>query len=621
MARTWVGLDIGSSGLRAAEFSTGYGKLRLRRFAQLDLPAGVVRAGMVVDPEALTAALKDLWSIGRFRSKTVALGVANAGVLVRQMDLDWMAPSDVGKALRYQVEDALPMAVDDANLDHHLLDDLELTGDDGAPRRVARVLLVAAVREMVDAFVGAADRAGLRAVSVDLVPFALVRAALTSAPTSADDTAPLEALVDIGFDVVTLVVHQGGQPRYVRMLPGVGSDAMTEAIKDRYDWSWEEAERTKRVIGLPGHSTLKPETPRPDGLDHPAQSVVAAEAEALAAEIATTLDYVRDADRPDLSRVLLAGAGSRLGGLPELFEQRLGIPVERMALTDRLRGPRRSRGDGADDMDLMIPAGLCLRAAPTRGIRMPTRRGSSAREAGNVLPSVNLLSPWAFERIAVRGLRIRFAISCLVVAAVAAAAWGLQTMRVADAESLLTVENAETSRLTERTNVLQPVKTFIAGVEQQKTTVSETMASEIYFSTVLESMRDAAPDGVVLDSLVVTLAPPAPAAAPAPAEDTEGGSEKAAPAPVVESPCPGPDPFQTRLVIGCITVSGTAGSRSAVGDFVVALGADDSFVEPFIATTTTADAAQVTFSGSVGLSEKVFSTRYAKLDELLAGRG
>jgi type IV pilus assembly protein PilM len=565
---------------------------------------------MVVDPDALTAALAELWSIGRFRSKTVVLGVANAGVLVRQMDLDWMAPTDFGRALRYQVEDALPMAVDDANLDYHLLDDMELKGEDGTPRRVARVLLVAAAREMVDAFVGAVDRAGLRAVSVDLVPFALVRSALMCLPSEPDETAPLEALVDIGFDVVTLVVHQGGQPRYVRMLPGVGSDAMSQAIQERYDWTWDEAERTKVVVGLPGHASVKPEVPRADGLDHPAQRVVAAEAEALAAEIATTLDYVRDADSPELERVLLAGAGSRLGGLPQLFQKRLGVPVEQMALTDRVRTAGRGRDTEIDDTSLMIPAGLCLRAGGARGAE------AKRKQVAAVLPSVNLLSPWSFGRIAVRRLRIRFAVGCLVLVSVATAGWGLQMMRVGDAEALLTVETAETSRLTERTNVLQPVKTFVAGVEQQKVTVSKTMASEIYFSKVLRSMSDAAPSGVVLDSLAVTLAPPAPAPAPA-----KGSKDKPpAAVPATPSPCPGPDPFQTRAVVGCITLSGTAGSRAAVGALVVALRADDSFVEPFISTTTTADATKVTFSGSVGLSKKVFSSRYAKLDQLLSGK-
>jgi hypothetical protein len=83
--------------------------------------------------------------------------------------------------------------------------------------------------------------------------------------------------------------------------------------------------------------------------------------------------------------------------------------------------------------------------------------------------------------------------------------------------------------------------------------------------------------------------------------------------------CPGPDPFNTRVVVGCITLSGSAANRSAVSDLVIGLGDSELFVEPFISTTTTADGEGVTFTGSVGLSERVFSNRYTDLDKLLKG--
>lgn len=363
MARTLVGLDIGSSGLRAAEFVMGRRKATLRKFASIPLPEGVVRSGAVVDPDALTEALQTLWSRGKFGTKRVALGIANTSVLVRQMDLDWMPPADFRKALRYQVEDALPMPVDDANLDYHLLEEVELPGEGEGSRRVARVLLVAAAREMVDGFVEATHRAGLRTVSVDIVPFALIRA---TAPAGApgDDVAT-EAIVDIGSDTVTVVVHEGGQPRYVRMVPGLGGDVITRALQQRYDWTWDEAERTKVVVGLPGHATLEPEAQRADGLDHPAQRVVVAEVESLVSEIATTLNYVSgsEGERSGLTRVLLAGSGARLAGLRELLEQRLDTTVEPLTVLDRIRKPRRLRLDEDERVALVIPAGLCLGAS------------------------------------------------------------------------------------------------------------------------------------------------------------------------------------------------------------------------------------------------------------------
>lgn len=368
MPRTLVGLDIGSSGVRAAEFVPGRRRTTLRRFESVPLEPGVVRAGTVVDRPALTEALRTLWSRGKFGSRDVSIGIANSGVLVRQMDLDWMPPADFRKALRYQVQDVLPFSVDEANLDHHLLEELEVPGEDGTPRRVARILLVAAAREVVDAFVDAARGAGLRTRSVDLLPFALLRA---RTPALAPGAGVTEAIVDVGADVVSVVVHTDGVPRFVRMIPGLGGDSVTHAVQQRYDWTWEDAERTKVYVGLPGHAHLdahQRETvaPRTDGLDHAAQQVVAVASAELAAEIGTTLSFHRASAGEAggaVGRVLLAGAGSLLSGFAEDLARRLDVPVERLDVTARLKAPGRAHLGDLDPAALAVPAGLCAGAA------------------------------------------------------------------------------------------------------------------------------------------------------------------------------------------------------------------------------------------------------------------
>jgi type IV pilus assembly protein PilM len=371
--RTLVGLDIGSSGVRAAELAPGRRRATLRRFARVPLAPGVVRAGTVVDGAALTQALKSLWSQGHFGSKEVVLGIANSGVLVRQMDLDWMPPADFRKALRYQVQDVLPFSVDEANLDYHLLEELEEEAEDGSTRKVARILLVAAAAEVVDAFVTAARAAGLRVVGVDLLPFALLRA--RTAELEPEDAAT-EAIVDVGADVVSVVVHTAGVPRYVRMIPGLGGDRVTEAVQERYDWTWEDAERTKVYVGLPGHAHLDPVQrsvvgERHDGLDHAAQRVVAEAAGELADEIGTTLEFFRgSADEQPVSRVLLSGAGSLLSGFDEQLAARLDLPVGRLDVRGHVKAPGRlhlTELDEADAAGLAVPAGLCAAAAVGAG--------------------------------------------------------------------------------------------------------------------------------------------------------------------------------------------------------------------------------------------------------------
>jgi type IV pilus assembly protein PilM len=370
MARTLVGLDIGSTGVRAAELVPGRRRASLRRFASVPLGPGVVRAGAVVDSEALTEALRELWSIGKFGTKEVRLGIANSGVMVRQMVLDWMPPADFRQALRYQVQDSLPMPVDDANLDYHLLGEIEHAADGEDPRRMLRILLVAAAREVVDPFVEAVRHAGLRTSGVDLLPFALVRA---RTPGGTDALAETEAIVDIGADVVSVVVHTGGVPRFVRIVPGLGGGSITQAVQDAYQWTWEDAERTKVYLGLPGHANLdesqREATTGPvDGYDHPAQKVVVEAATALVGEIATTLDFFRasaaeaaetDPASTEVARVVLSGSGARLGGLQELLEERLGKPVTRFDVRPLVKGTRSTHLTEDEESALTVAAGLC----------------------------------------------------------------------------------------------------------------------------------------------------------------------------------------------------------------------------------------------------------------------
>jgi type IV pilus assembly protein PilM len=370
MARTVVGLDIGSSGVRAAEFTLGR-RPTLRRFASVSLPDGVIRAGMVADAEGLSEALRSLWSQGKFRTKSVVLGIANDAVLVRQLDLEWMPAADFRKGLRYQVADALPIPVDEANLDYYMLEEIALPVEDGAePRKVARVMLVAAGREMVDSFVRPLQAAGLRPVGVDLLPFALVRAVSAVDAGTAEAGAPLEAVVDIGADMVVVVVHQGGRPRFVRTLPGHGGRALTEHLMERYEWSWEEAERTKIVLGLPGHTRLDMYAgtgaePPAAAEAHPAHQAIADQVAGLVDELRTTLDYFHTSagGEEPLSRLLLTGRAAGLGGLPEALAEQTGLLVERLSVLDRVHKPRRMLLLDEQETELAVPAGLCLGAA------------------------------------------------------------------------------------------------------------------------------------------------------------------------------------------------------------------------------------------------------------------
>jgi type IV pilus assembly protein PilM len=312
--RSAIGLDIGTSGVRAAELSFGKGEVTLEKFGQVALPEGAVRDGEVVNSDAVAAAVKQLWAHTKFSSKKVIIGVANQKVIVRQVDLPWMPADELKKSLAFQVQDFVPMPIDQAVLDFHPLE--ELSADNG--NRVLRGLLVAASRDMVNASLEAVQKAGLSPVMVDLTSFAVIRSLADADHLGMG--AQVEALVDVGARVTNIVVHQGGVPRFVRILLMGGQD-VTDAVAERMGIPQEQAEALKQQLTLGATS---------EGMDvQAAGRVVEAVGAAFVDEIRGSLDYyLASSGSAPISRLVLTGGGGRLGGLAQRLHVTTRVPVE-----------------------------------------------------------------------------------------------------------------------------------------------------------------------------------------------------------------------------------------------------------------------------------------------------
>jgi type IV pilus assembly protein PilM len=168
--KTRIGLDVGSTAVRAAELTEG-SPPSVVRAAQVPLPAGAVENGEVRDVQAVSEALRELWTRGGFKSRKVWLGVGNQRVVVREIALPALPEKELRQSLGFQVQEFIPMPVDEAVLDYHLIEEVEIEG-----RPMLRLLLVAAQKAMVDTLVAAATGAKVEPIGLDLVPFALVRA-------------------------------------------------------------------------------------------------------------------------------------------------------------------------------------------------------------------------------------------------------------------------------------------------------------------------------------------------------------------------------------------------------------------------------------------------------------
>jgi type IV pilus assembly protein PilM len=314
MAQVRIGLDIGSTGVRAAELSMRSVPPQLVRVANVPIAEGAVGSGEVRDPAAVADALRELWHRGKFRSRDVILGVANQRVVVREVSLPWLTEKELRESLPFQVQEFVPIPVEEAVLDFHILEEFEREG-----RRMVRILLVAAQKTMIQQIVTAAEMAKLSPVGLDLVPFAIVRSVGSIDGMGLEESGGGgdEAIVEIGADVTSICVHAWGVPRFVRILPSGGRD-VTAAVARALGTSDEEAELLKMGSGH-GH----------DGEKHDqAMKAAVSRASSFADDIRSSLDfYQSQLPGARIGRVLLTGGGSKLAGLQRLLVERLPVPV------------------------------------------------------------------------------------------------------------------------------------------------------------------------------------------------------------------------------------------------------------------------------------------------------
>lgn len=351
-ARRAVGLDIGTTCVRAAQIAFGRNGPRLERIGQVGLPEGAVRDGEVVETAVVAAALRELWRSGKFSTKKVIVGVGNQKVVVRQVDLPSMSLDELQKSLPFQVADLIPMPIEQAILDFHPLE--EIFTDSG--QRMQRVLLVAAVRDMVATLLDTVTAAGLSPERVDLTPFAVLRAAGTVDGLGLTNSA--EALVEVGAGVTNIVIHQGGVPRFVRILLQGGAD-ITSSVADRMGLDVDRAEFVKQTTALPADSNAPGASP--------AARIIETAVSAWVEEVRGSLDYYNvQPNAVRLSRIILSGGTSLLPGLPRRLADATRLPVEPVEAMARLELGRTGLSDA--QLDYMaplacVPVGLALGVA------------------------------------------------------------------------------------------------------------------------------------------------------------------------------------------------------------------------------------------------------------------
>jgi type IV pilus assembly protein PilM len=326
-----VGLKLGASQIAAAQVINKGGP-RIVRMARMPLDRGVVVGGELREPEALAASLKTFFRKNKLPRNCVRLGISNNRIGVRTFEISGISdPKQLTNAVRFRAQETLPIPLDEAALDYRILE--ERVEEDGT--RVFRVLLVVAHKELVERYVAACRKAGLKLVGIDLEAFALLRA--LSDPTQPPGEDAAVVCVSIGHDRSTLAVSDGRLCEFTRVLAWGGS-ALDAAIARVLDITPSAAVPIKHALSLGEEGEAA-------GLDarhaEEARRAMVVELQSFARELVASLRFYQEQPKSlGIVEIMITGGAAACGGLAAELERLIGIPVSVADPLMRVEVPR-----------------------------------------------------------------------------------------------------------------------------------------------------------------------------------------------------------------------------------------------------------------------------------------
>lgn len=305
-AKGIIGLDIGSSYLKAVQLKETRSGYELELFDTVPISPELIVEGSIIDAIRLTEALRELVRKARIKAKDAVISISgHSSVIIKRISLPEMSEEELSESIKFEAEQYVPFDIEDVNLDFQILGPKEEPGQ-------MDVILVAVKKDVINDYVSVVKEAGLNTVIVDVDAFALENMYGINYEIEAGRNV---ALVNIGASAINMNILKAGVSVFTRD-SSIGSNIHTDALQKEFNITYEEAERLKR-----GELLEKVKTEE-------ATSVMVNASNEIFGEVSRSLDYFKSSTlQAEVQEVILSGGCALIKDFPRLLSEKIGIPV------------------------------------------------------------------------------------------------------------------------------------------------------------------------------------------------------------------------------------------------------------------------------------------------------
>lgn len=305
-----LGIDIGSSSIKVVQLRKKGGRAVLETYGALALgPYAEIEIGRAtrLPIEKVIEALKDILREAKTTTKTCGMAIPFSASLMSLIEMPQVGPKELSQMVPIEARKYIPVPISEVALDWSVVPRNEEVplGEERTStnsRRTVDVLLVAIHNDVLANYQDIVSKVGLDASFFEIEIFSTMRAVLDQ------EVAPV-LIFDMGAAHTKLYIVERGVVKVSHTI-NKGSQDITLALSRSLSLSVADAEELKRTTNLSDPSTEKQ-----------TRDI-----------IQSTLDYIfSEANRvilnfqrkysKTLSKVVLVGGGSALGGLEKLAKE------------------------------------------------------------------------------------------------------------------------------------------------------------------------------------------------------------------------------------------------------------------------------------------------------------
>jgi type IV pilus assembly protein PilM len=306
-SKSCLGIDIGSSSIKAVELSGSGKKIKLENYVEASAPQEKpfltreeTETIPTLSPQDIALTLQIILGQSRIKTKKAIFTIPDYSSFFTWFDLPQMSEEEIAEAVKYEARQHIPFSLSEVTLDWQIIEGEKKEGK-------IKILLVAVPNEIVSQYSKIAALSQLELQSLEAEAFSLAR-------SSCREKNKTIALVDIGARTTTCSIIDNGVLKRSYSFD-ISGEELTQAVSKALNLDFQKAEELKKNYGLFSKEKNLREILLPLlGL--------------VLNEIKKVLENFSQSETKSIQKLVLGGGSALLPGLREYFEDDLKKEVE-----------------------------------------------------------------------------------------------------------------------------------------------------------------------------------------------------------------------------------------------------------------------------------------------------